>query len=148
VSMLVSISRSSHFPRLRRFSRVYETLSRFSGPRRGRQTLIRIIPLWLQRIERQGHCTLRITESSPTCRDPYGPGALGRSGCRHRPRGDGLRRTGERCGMAGVPRKQHGPSGLLAPQRAVIRIPLPHPLAHECALGAVRVIYSTTRYRA
>ena len=66
MSILVSISRSSHFPRLRRFSRVYETLSRFSGARRGRQTRISIIPLWLQRIERQAQCAFRITDSSST----------------------------------------------------------------------------------
>jgi hypothetical protein len=43
LSMLGRISWSSHFPRLRRFSRVFETLSMFSGPRRGRQILVRII---------------------------------------------------------------------------------------------------------
>jgi len=43
LSMPGRISWSSHFPRLRRFSRVFENLSRFSGPRRSRELLISII---------------------------------------------------------------------------------------------------------
>ena len=50
--MPVSIYWWSHFPQSRRFSRVFEHLSRFSRPRRGRQLLVSINPLGLQRIVR------------------------------------------------------------------------------------------------
>ena len=62
VTRPVSISWSSHFPRLRRFSRVFENLSRFSGPRRGPQILVSIIRLGLRRTGRHGQCVCRIAD--------------------------------------------------------------------------------------
>ena len=57
VNRPVSISWASHFPELRRASRVFGNLSRFSGLRCGRQMLVSIIRLGLrQRISRQGQC--------------------------------------------------------------------------------------------